>query len=299
MKYITYKGDQISKLSLGTVQFGLDYGISNKDGQPSQDDVNEIIKYVDENGINCYDTAQVYGNSEIVLGTSLLDIEKKLVISKLKSKVFREDIFENIYCSLENLNIKSLFALLLHDSDILYSWTDEDTVKVDKLIDSNKIKYFGVSIYTSEDFELAVKNDKINFIQIPFNLFDQRAYKLKWFEKAKKYNKLIFIRSVFLQGLLLMNKNEIPSNLESAKIYIDIIESYANDLNMTKNELALSFVDTIASDSLILFGCDNIDQAKENINNYNSLKTLDKSVIINLVKDLSNIEESIYNPGKW
>lgn len=299
MRYIEYDGKKISKLSLGTVQFGLDYGIANDFGKPSQEKVNEIIKYVSNNGINCFDTAQAYGNSEQVIGTALQDIDNKLVISKLKSDNFRKSPLENVSNSIKNLNDKCLFALLLHDSELLYSWTKEDTKNVEALISSSKINYFGVSIYTSEDFELAINNDKIKFIQIPFNLFDQRAYKEKWFEKAKKHNKLLFIRSVFLQGLLLMDIDKIPPNLQSSKKYMDIVESYARDLNITKNELALSFVDTIATDSLILFGCDNIKQAEENIKNYNSLKKFDISILQKIAKDLSDIDESIYNPTKW
>ena len=63
MKFIKYNDDKLSKLSLGTVQFGLDYGIANIQGQPSQEDVDNIIQYVYENDINCFDTAQAYGNS--------------------------------------------------------------------------------------------------------------------------------------------------------------------------------------------------------------------------------------------
>jgi aryl-alcohol dehydrogenase-like predicted oxidoreductase len=299
MKCIEFGNDTLSKLSLGTVQFGLDYGIANTSGQPEQDDVNEIINYVSKKGINCFDTAQAYGNSEQVLGIALENIENKFVISKLKSDLFREDAFANTLHSINNLSVKSLFALLLHDSKLLYDWTSEDSKKVDKLINNGNIKYFGVSIYTSEDFDMAIKNDKIKFIQIPFNLFDQRAYKERWFEKAKKYNKLIFIRSVFLQGLLLMDKDKVPFNLEPAKKYIDILESFANDLQITRNELALSFVDSIATDSLILFGCDNLSQAKENITNYNSLKELEQSTITKILGKLSDLDEKIYNPTKW
>lgn len=299
MKYIKFDNHNISKLSLGTVQFGLDYGIANSDGKPLQKDVDKIIEYVSNNGINCFDTAQAYGNSEEVLGRSLKNIDEKIVISKFKSNIFRENLSENISISLKNLNLPSLFGLLLHDSDILYDWKNDDTKSVNQLIDSKKIKYFGVSIYTSRDFELAIENENIKFIQIPFNLFDQRAYKENWFEKAKKNNKLIFIRSIYLQGLLLMEKNKVPSNLKSAKKYLDILDKYCEKLKITRNELALSFVDTIAKDSLILFGCENITQAEENIKNYNSLKKLSQTTIENLSKDLSTVNEEIYNPTKW
>lgn len=299
MKYIKYNQVKLSKLSLGTVQFGLDYGIANTSGQPAQEEVHNIIDYINLNGINCFDTAQAYGNSETVLGAALKDKNDVYVISKLNTNLFKQDALQNVSMSLNNLGAKALYALLLHDSELLYNWTNDDSIIVDKLLKSEKIKYFGVSIYTNDDFNLAIENDKIQFIQIPFNLFDQRAINERWFEKAKEKNKLIFIRSVFLQGLLLMDKNDIPGNLKDAVKYVEIVESLAKELNISKNEFALSFVDTMATDSLILFGCETIEQAKENINNYNSLKELDEITILKIKDQLAGIDESIYNPTKW
>lgn len=299
MKFIAYNGDKLSKLSLGTVQFGLDYGIANTQGQPSQEDVDKIIDYVYAHEINCFDTAQAYGNSEEVLGKSIDGKKDIFVISKLKSNLFKNDLLENIDKSLKNLKIDSLYGLLLHDSELLYNWKDEYTAIVDKLIENKKIRYFGVSIYTNEDFELAVENPSIKFIQIPFNIFDQRAISLAWFKKAKENNKLIFIRSVFLQGLLLMDINEVPEKLEIAKKYLHIFESYCDKMKISKSELALSFVDTIAKESLILFGCDNINQADENVTSFNNLKELDKSMIESIINDFKDIDDKIYNPTKW
>ena len=187
MKQIVYNNDKLSKLSLGTVQFGLDYGIANNSGQPTQNEVNEIVEYVYSNNINCFDTAQAYGTSELVLGEAIKTKKDLFVISKLKSNLFINNLESNINKSLNNLNIDCLYGLLLHDSQLLYTWSKEYGLLVDNLIGENKIRYFGVSIYTNEDFELALNNDSISFIQIPFNIFDQRAISKKWFEKAEKY----------------------------------------------------------------------------------------------------------------
>ena len=299
MKYINFNGDRISKLSLGTVQFGLDYGVSNNSGKPSQDNVNNIVDYLYNNGLNCFDTAQAYGNSEEVVGKALNSKDDIYLISKLKSNFFVSNAIDNVNKSLENLHVDSLYALLLHDSELLYNWNNEYSALVDILINSKKIKYFGVSIYSSKDFILALENEKIQFIQIPFNLFDQRALKENWFQKAKEYGKIIFIRSIFLQGLLLMDKDSVPRNLESSRKYLKKLDFYCLKHNISKNELALSFVDTIAKDSLLLFGCDNLIQAEENLKNYSSLKALDEDAILELSNIFVDIDENIYNPTKW
>lgn len=299
MKYIDFNGKNISKLALGTVQFGLDYGIANKDGKPVQKTVNDIINYLNGNGLNCFDTAQAYGNSEEVLGSAIIDIKEKYVISKLKSELFINRCKYNLNKSLKNLYLNDLFALLLHDSILLHEWKNEYTNIVEELKITKKINYFGVSIYTSNDFNLAIKNNNIDIIQIPFNLFDQRALNEEWFEQAKERNKLIFVRSIFLQGLLLMDKSEIPIKLEKIKPYFDRLEYFCKKKSLTKNELALSFVNSVAKDSLLLFGCDSLIQAKENLNNYNNLIELNKEDINELVDMFKDIDENLYNPTKW
>lgn len=299
MKFVNFNDSKISKLSLGTVQFGLDYGIANFEGKPSQEKVNDIVEFLNKEGLNCFDTAQEYGNSELVLGSALQENKNIFLISKMKSYKFDDSLNESLLVSLKNLNTDCLFGLLLHDSELLYNWTKKNSEVINALKTSNTIKYFGVSIYTSEDFELAINNNDITIIQIPFNIFDLRAIKEKWFEKAKSKGKLIFIRSVFLQGLLLMDIDLLPSKLINAKKYLEIFENFSKKLNLSKSELALSFVETIAKDSVLLFGCDNLIQAKENLYNYKNLKLLDKDTISDIITKFSDINEDIYLPTRW
>jgi aryl-alcohol dehydrogenase-like predicted oxidoreductase len=299
MKFIDFEDYKISKLSLGTVQFGLNYGIANLEGKPSQEKVSEIVEFVINKGINCFDTAQAYGNSELVLGNALQGKRDIFLISKIKSDNFNDSLNGNLLHSLENLNSNYLFGLLLHDSELLYNWTEKKSEVVNVLKERNIIKYFGVSIYTSEDFDLAINNDDITIIQIPFNIFDLRALNEKWIEKAQLKGKLIFIRSVFLQGLLLMNIDMIPAKLSKAKKYLETFENFAKELNISKSELALSFVETVAKDSILLFGCDNLIQAEENLENYKNLKPLDKDTTVRIITEFSDINEDIYLPTRW
>jgi len=299
MKYITYNDYELSKLSLGTVQFGLDYGVNNELGKPSQDNVNKIVEYVVSKGVNFLDTAQSYGNSEEVVGIASKPFDSLNIISKVKSEVFEKNLMNSVEISLKKLNVKSIFALLLHDSKLLANWKSEKNLKIQNLKNKKLIKYFGVSIYTKEDFELALNIDSINIIQIPYNIFDQRAIKESWFKRAKEKNKLLFIRSVYLQGLLLMNKDDASNKINNVGNYLDKLDYYCNKLKISRNELALSFVNTTCEESIILFGCDTLSQAKENIDIFNNIKAIDKESLNELEKDFNNIDESIYNPGKW
>ncbi len=299
MKFISYGDEKLSKLSLGTVQFGLDYGIANTDGQPSQETVNKIIDYISAEGLNCLDTAQAYGSAETVLGKAIRNRTDFFVISKLKSAPFEADALSNVNASLDNLGIDSLYAILLHDSELLYRWNDTHTKIVDLLKERKKIRYFGVSIYTSEDFDLALENESIQFIQIPFNIFDQRAITEGWFEKAKAKDKLIFIRSVFLQGLLLLEPAKVPSTLKQAQEPLQKYAELCEKLGISRQELALSFVDNQAENALILFGCDTLEQAQENISVFKNLKELDNNTLDYIISSFSKITEDIYNPANW
>ena len=123
MKFVNFNDSKISKLSLGTVQFGLDYGIANFEGKPSQEKVNDIVEFLNKEGLNCFDTAQEYGNSELVLGSALQENKNIFLISKMKSYKFDDSLNESLLVSLKNLNTDCLFGLLLHDSELLYNWT--------------------------------------------------------------------------------------------------------------------------------------------------------------------------------
>jgi len=299
MKYVNFRNDKISKYVLGTVQFGLKYGIANQVGQLSQKAVDEIVK-VSSNYLNTYDTAQAYGTSEFVLGKALKKITSdKQVISKLSTELFIDNTEKHIKESLNNLQSDSLYALLLHDSRLLQDWNINLHMKVKNLKEKGLMQYFGVSIYTSEEFQLAVENPDIDMIQIPFNLFDQRAIHKRWFDKAKDKNKFLFVRSVFLQGLLLMDVNDIPDKLNSTKKYILKLDKICSLYNLKRIELVIGFVESCAKNASILFGCDSMQQAKENFELFSSTKTLSQNMLSELFEEFSSIDETIYNPAKW
>ena len=299
MKVIEFGNQQLSKLSFGTVQLGLDYGISNSSGKPTQKTADAIVEYLIDEGINCFDTATAYGNSEEVLGEALGDRENVQLVSKVKSDLFLDDVETIVNSSLKHLKTNKLFGLLLHDSELLSHWTHDYDKKISLLKKKGMIEHFGVSIYTAEEFDLAIENPAIQIIQIPFNLFDQRAINNKWFEKATKVNKLIFIRSIFLQGLFFMDPIKLKGNLLDATSYLNKMHTIRKTLALSIAEFTMAYVDSVAPNAIILFGCDTLDQAKENIKSYNNLPTLENELLDTINTNFSNIPEHVLNPGLW
>ena len=299
MKVIEFQNQQLSKLSFGTVQLGLNYGISNHNGKPTQKTADKIVAYLIGEGINCFDTATAYGNSEEVLGKAIGDHKNIQLISKVKSDLFLDDIETIANNSLKRLKTNRLFVLLLHDSELLSHWNNNDDKKISLLKAKGLIEHFGVSIYTAEEFNLAIENPAIQIIQIPFNLFDQRAINHKWFERATKANKLIFIRSIFLQGLFFMNPTKLKGNLCDAAPYLNKMHRIRKTLALSITEFAMAYVDSAAPNAVILFGCDTLEQAKENIQSYNNLPTFADELLYTINTNFSNIPEYVLNPGLW
>jgi len=80
---------------------------------------------------------------------------------------------------------------------------------------------------------------------------------------------------------------------------LNIFEEYATKLKISKAQLALNFVNSVAKEAVLLFGCDNLEQAKENIDNFNTLISLDNKIIQQLSLSFKDIDEKIYNPSRW
>jgi spore coat polysaccharide biosynthesis protein SpsF len=153
MKDIVWKGERISRFVLGTAQLGMDYGIANVRGQPGEKLAYEIVKTALRYGVNCFDTAQAYGNSEIALGRALRycgagpDIK---IVSKLSPKLQPTDseaVEQSIEASCQNLGVDQLWCLMLHRADWLDVWDEGLGRVLSDVVRRGFIKYLGVSTY--------------------------------------------------------------------------------------------------------------------------------------------------------
>jgi len=295
MQKINFRGDSLSRLALGTVQLGVDYGIANRDGKPSIDEACKLLKVAQEMGIDTFDTAKAYGDSEKVLGECIGG--RGNFITKISSLDFENSLKESIDSSKESLKTDRLFAVLLHDADILDRFDNSHSKEIDKFRDS--FKYFGVSIYEDIEFKKSIKIDDISLIQIPFNILDIRAIRDGWIDIAKEKNILLFIRSVYLQGLFFMDIDNLPKHLKEAKETLKRLTMIADNLNLTLAQLSMSFVKSCTNDSIILFGAETNQQVEQNISDFDKLPILSREIIDDILAISSDIDEDIYNPSKW
>ena len=203
-----------AKIALGTVQFGLDYGIANETGQVKCTEVEQILSEAKENGIDMLDTAIAYGTSEEALGK--VGVDGFRVVTKLPSlPVDRNDISrwvrDQVEASLKRMGQEKLYGLLLHRPQDLLGLNGNQLIKaLTDLKNDGFVQKIGFSIYSPSELDEVYKKIKIDLVQAPLNVVDRRLQHSGWLDRLKDDGVEIHIRSVFLQGLLLMERSRIP-----------------------------------------------------------------------------------------
>jgi uncharacterized protein len=285
--------ENIVKLILGTVQFGIPYGINNMEGQTPKEEVVKILDYAHANHIQLLDTATAYGTAIDVVGDYQKSTQQQFkAISKFKST--STDLIKEVEQTLGKLGINKLFGYLMHDFDCL----DNKSLltQIDSLQKKNLIEHIGISIYTNEQFEKAIDTDSISIIQLPFNLLDNWTIRGRLIEKAKKKGKIIHTRSTFLQGLFFVSLNKIPSKLNLLLPYILRLKQIAADNNLTIESLALNYVLHKSSIDGVLIGVDNQRQLKNNID---ILMPAFNTSIMEAIEQIEVKEIELLNPVNW
>lgn len=279
----------ISRLAIGTVQFGLDYGISNTKGKTSIEEVNKILKTASKFGINTIDTARAYGESETVLGKTNVSIFN--VVSKFPKAVDTvQALRESLNESLCQLKTTSLYGYMAHDADTLLKnnslWSELVMLK-----EKGIIKKIGYSLYNTEQLDaLLNKNYLPQIVQLPYNFIDRRFE--KYFSKLKALNCEIHTRSAFLQGLFFMNPSQLNPFFEPVKDLIIELKAKLKDNTSIANFL-LSFVLKNENIDKVVFGITSNDEL---LNNLNQIKKEHAEVMIEFNKTLPS---EILIPSFW
>ena len=206
------------KLALGTVQFGLDYGIANQSGQMGDVEADKIIKLAYQNDISTLDTAIAYGESEKrlgELGISDFDIVTKLPPIPGGMSDIKAWINDQLQSSLARLGKERIKGLLLHRShDLLGHLGSELIAVLNDIKKQGLVSQIGVSIYDPEELEKVSNVIKIDLVQAPLNVIDRRLERSGWLARLKREGVEVHTRSVFLQGLLLMERHSIPDKFD-------------------------------------------------------------------------------------
>ena len=256
-----------SRLALGTVQFGLPYGIANQSGQVSREDAKGIIALARLSGIDTIDTAIAYGESEARLGDVGLDGFK--VITKLP--VMQDNVVdvgnwvhEQMQLSLQRLNVISVYALLLHHSQQLIGPKGRDLYEtLGQLKAEGVVQKIGVSIYAPSELDTLMDVCPVDLVQSPFNLIDQRLHSSGWLQKLYDSGVEVHTRSAFLQGLLLMPANKIPEKFKYWRPLFNTWHGWLLDNNTSATQACIGFVQAHLQIAKVVVGVDSIQQLEQ------------------------------------
>ncbi|HJP62401.1 MAG TPA: aldo/keto reductase [Mucilaginibacter sp.] len=253
----------LAKLAIGTVQFGLNYGISNMLGQVSPDEAGEILNYAAGKGAYFVDTAQAYGNSENVLG-QFSDKYPLVFITKLKPDLNSDEAVVSAFnSSMEKLKVDSVYGLLYHDFQSFLNYPASFKI-LNELKDNGKIKKIGFSLYHPEEIEYLLKNKIVfDIIQCPYNIFDRR-FEI-YFETLKQLGIEIHVRSVFLQGIIFLDKRKLGDFFNGFKSKLDTFQAVCDQLKTSPGHLALQFVAANKFIDKIVLGIQSLKHLKINI----------------------------------
>lgn len=296
----------MAQLCLGTVQFGMKYGINNQIGrQPTWEESFEMLDYALANGIDTIDTARAYGEAELILGSYFKYNKKEKtikVISKLRPNVIEEGnsiektVMEECQNSLKRLCIEQMDGYLLHTPEYIYK--EDILATLIKLKQQGYVKNIGVSIYDLKEGYAAIDTGIVDYIQLPYSILDQRGMKEGFIPDAKKAGIKIFTRSAFLQGLFMMDKKCVPEHLQNAVPYLEIMERVLNRYGVDKVSAVLEFVKCEEDIDYLVFGVERKEQLEEDIFKASHMN-VPHECIQELKEQINNVEQSIIFPSLW
>lgn len=294
------------KLCLGTVQFGMDYGIQGG-RRPSASESAAIIGEAVSGGVDAIDTAAAYGEAESVVGRFLAlhpGLRDGLfIVSKFGTDVFdgvaRADfggrLAEAVRSSLAKLAIDQLDAYLCH---VATAVRDEAVIEAMMAVRSEGLaRKVGFSVYETDEALAAIDSGAVDFLQIPYSVLDQRMARAGVFKKAAARGVEVHVRSAFVQGLVLMDADAVPDWLAGARRLVRDLEGLCSDAGITRRRLALAFVKRRNEISHLVFGVDNAWQLREILDDFS--EPVPDAVLCEAERMFADVDPGLVMPNKW
>lgn len=285
-----------NRLALGTVQFGLPYGVANQAGQVSREEAGAILDHAASAGLNTLDTAIAYGQSEQRLGE--IGVGQWQIISKLPA--IPEScgdvpgwVQQSVSGSLQRLGIKRLGGLLLHrphqllerDGQVLYA-------ALERLKQEGVVEKIGISIYDPQELDALMPRYQFDLVQAPFNVLDRRMITSNWLTKLKQAGTEVHVRSVFLQGLLLMDALDRPTRFKKWQKFWDVWHQWLAANRLSSLQASLGFALAQTEIDRVIVGVDTVRQLQ-------GILSAADAPAPSLPVELNCEDIDLINPSRW
>lgn len=279
------------KLVLGTVQFGLDYGINNKTGRLTEKQIFELLDEAAKLGIETLDTSALYGNSEKIIGNynwrnPSFSINTKIAVDE------NSTIAKQVDQALNILQTETINCLFFHRFDDL---TEDSFGEMKNLQAKGIINEIGVSVYTNNEIKEAEAFGP-DTIQFPFNMLDNLFQRKEAIEESALAGVNNQVRSAFLQGLFFMKPNQLPEKLKPLEKHIFQLQKLCEQNKISMENMALSYCYSQPLIDEVVIGVDSIAQLKKN------LEALEEPITNNLKETIDQIvvtETELLSPVNW
>lgn len=285
----------IPALGLGTVQFGMPYGISNRTGSLSSMDVANILAFCRDSGVKLLDTAALYGSAEQRLGEAIPDDWHPDIVTK--TTVWTgdaEELKSTVRQSLERLHRDNLYGLLVHRPNDLLGmegarlWDGLLALKASGIVEK-----IGVSVYDERQIEDLTARYPLDIVQLPLSLLDQRLIRSGAIARLKSRGVEIHGRSIFLQGLMFLRDTELEDEMAFARPAISQFHEKLADAGMTPLQAALSFAFAQTELEVVLVGVTSVDEL-------DAILCVKQAPVQDVDwEQFANDDERLLNPSKW
>ena len=300
-------------ICLGTVQFGLAYGINNRSGRPEQQRVFAILDRALAAGIDQLDTAAAYGDAEKVLGEYIRSrqvADRVKVVSKLRPDFLDntskgtislgQALSDEVQASLARLGLERLDGYLLHSASIEQLEHAELGAAMVGIRESALVRQVGASLYTPEQAMAALKTDWLDAVQVPYNILDRRLDQAGFFDRNSRRPRplTVYVRSLLLQGLLMMSEQEIPPHLSAIEPHLWELDQWLAGQGIDRLTAAFGFVARHPGVDAVVVGVDSLEQLEQYL--ALSARIGDFSAILSEgLQRFGEIEPQLLSPNLW
>lgn len=307
MKTKLVKGVEFSALSLGTVQLGLRYGINNTDGKPDRRTAFEILNRAVGSGVTALDTAAGYGDSEAVIGEWLRTVpeeKRPFVMTKVAHldcssyRALEESMRTQVAAAGERLGFSRIPLLLLHRFEEYEEHREWFNRIFAGLKASGEIRFCGVSCYAHHDYG-AIAASGLDAVQIPLNLFDWRQIDSGGYGKLVDSGMMIFVRSVYLQGLVFQEPDKLDPRMEFARDTLVKFRGLCEKYRLSPAVLALSYALSVPGVTSLVLGCETPAQAARNAELTNEAVSLSDGQLREIHDLFADTDFRVLTPSEW
>ncbi|EEA93480.1 aldo/keto reductase [Pseudovibrio sp. JE062] len=298
----------MAKVALGTVQFGLDYGMTNNVGKPAVESIKEVLEFAQRENITLLDTAYAYGSAENVLGHLLPGNDSwARIATKLPPLLETSDDTDlaskarvAFHTSLDRLQRTKVASLMVHrSSDLLSPQGEHVWALMNELKDDGKVGLIGASVYSPQEAEALLSKYPIEVIQLPANLYDGRFDKSGMLNQLKAAGVEVHVRSLYLQGILLTPPNDLPPRFEKLKVQHErLYRQFAKDGVLPATACLAAYLNHTDVDYIVI-GCQNKWQIQRLVESVSAAESIGMDTSKALRCNFTIDDAAIINPALW